>query len=115
MRRNTALRAVNPLVYSMAWYLQFLPYIQVCLDYALSGTGRMPVGGNAKKIVKIWKEVSQMLGWAITFFVIAIIAGLLGFTGIAGAAVGIAKILFFLFLVLFVVFLIFGRRAAPPL
>src|SRR3569832_2864789 len=56
-----------------------------------------------------------MLGWAITYFVIAIIAGLLGFTGIAGAAVGIAKVLFFLFLVLFVVFLIFGRRAAPPL
>src|SRR3569623_331659 len=65
--------------------------------------------------LEIWKEVSKMLGWSITFFVIAIIAGLLGFTGIAGAAVCIAMILFFLFFVLFVLFLIFGRRSAPPL
>ena len=39
-----------------------------------------------------------MLGWAVTFLVIALVAGLLGFTGIAGAAAGIAKILFFVFL-----------------
>lgn len=50
-----------------------------------------------------------MLGWAITFLVIAIIAGLLGFTTIAGAASSIAQILFFIFLVLFVVALLFGR------
>lgn len=47
-----------------------------------------------------------MLGWALTFLVVALIAGLLGFTSIAGAAMGIAKILFFVFLVLFVVSLI---------
>lgn len=35
-----------------------------------------------------------MLGWALFFFIIAIIAAALGFGGIAGAAVGIAKILF---------------------
>ena len=29
-----------------------------------------------------------MLGWAITFFIIAIIAAALGFGGIAGSAVG---------------------------
>ena len=50
-----------------------------------------------------------MLGWAITFLVIALIAAALGFGGVAGAATGIAKILFFVFLVLFVVSLIFGR------
>jgi uncharacterized membrane protein YtjA (UPF0391 family) len=44
-----------------------------------------------------------MLGWALTFLVIALIAGLLGFTTVAGAAMGIAKIVFFVFLVLFVV------------
>lgn len=44
-----------------------------------------------------------MLGWALTFLVVALIAGVLGFTSIAGAAIGIAKILFFVFLVLFVV------------
>jgi len=51
-----------------------------------------------------------MLGWALTFFLIALIAALFGFGGIAGAATGIAKILFVVFLVLFVLSLIFGRR-----
>jgi uncharacterized membrane protein YtjA (UPF0391 family) len=44
-----------------------------------------------------------MLGWALTFLVVALIAGLLGFTSIAGTAIGVAKILFFVFLVLFVI------------
>ena len=35
-----------------------------------------------------------MLGWALTFFIVAIVAGILGFGGIAGAAAGIAKIIF---------------------
>ena len=47
-----------------------------------------------------------MLGWALTFLVVALIAGLLGFTSIAGAAMGVAKILFFIFLVLFLVSLV---------
>lgn len=48
------------------------------------------------------KEIS-MLGWALTFFILAIIAALLGFGGIAGAAASIAKILFFVFLALLVI------------
>lgn len=44
-----------------------------------------------------------MLGWALTFLVVALIAGLLGFTSIAGTAIGVAKILFVVFLVLFLV------------
>ena len=44
-----------------------------------------------------------MLGWALTFLVVALIAALLGFTSIAGTAMGVAKILFFVFLVLFLV------------
>jgi uncharacterized membrane protein YtjA (UPF0391 family) len=47
-----------------------------------------------------------MLGWALTFLVVALIAGLLGFTTIAGAAMGVAKILFYIFLVLFLVSLV---------
>jgi uncharacterized membrane protein YtjA (UPF0391 family) len=47
-----------------------------------------------------------MLGWALTFLVVALIAAVLGFTTIAGAAIGVAKILFFVFLVLFVVSLV---------
>ncbi len=35
-----------------------------------------------------------MLGWAITFLIIAIIAAILGFGGIAGAATGIARYCF---------------------
>ncbi len=43
-----------------------------------------------------------MLGWAVTFFVLAIIAALLGFGGIAGATAGLAQILFWIFLALLV-------------
>ncbi|MEM1149162.1 MAG: DUF1328 domain-containing protein [Pseudomonadota bacterium] len=47
-----------------------------------------------------------MLGWALTFLVVALVAALFGFGGIASASAGIAQILFFVFLVLFVVTLI---------
>ena len=57
-----------------------------------------------------------MLGWALTFLVIAIIAGLLGFGGIAGASAGIAKILFLIFIVLFVIAMIARAvRGRPPM
>mgnify|MGYP001547095233 CR=1 FL=1 len=35
-----------------------------------------------------------MLGWAVTFFIIALIAGVLGFGGVAVASAEIAKIIF---------------------
>lgn len=47
-----------------------------------------------------------MLGWAIGFFVIAIIAAVFGFGNIAEGATSIAQILFFVFLVLFVASLV---------
>ncbi len=57
-----------------------------------------------------------MLGWALTFLVIALIAGALGFTGVYVAAAGIAKLLFLIFLVLFVISLVMhlfrGRGSA---
>ena len=43
-----------------------------------------------------------MLGWALAFFIFAVIAAALGFGGIAGASAGIAQILFFVFLALLV-------------
>ena len=49
-----------------------------------------------------------MLGWALTFLVVALVAAVLGFTSVAGAAMGVAKILFFVFLVLFLVTLVFN-------
>ena len=44
-----------------------------------------------------------MLGWVITFLVIALIAGILGFGGIAGASIEIAKIIFFIAVVLLLI------------
>jgi uncharacterized membrane protein YtjA (UPF0391 family) len=47
-----------------------------------------------------------MLGWAVTFLVIALIAAVFGFGGIVVAAVGIAKFLFVVFIILFAVSLL---------
>ena len=49
-----------------------------------------------------------MLGWAVTFLVIALIAAILGFGGIAGVAIEIAKIIFFVALLLFLISAVFG-------
>jgi uncharacterized membrane protein YtjA (UPF0391 family) len=58
---------------------------------------------------------THMLGWALTFLVVALIAAVLGFSGIAGASAGIAQILFFIFIVLFVVAMIArAMRGQPP-
>ena len=50
-----------------------------------------------------------MLGWALAFFILALIAAALGFGGVAGASAGIAQVLFFVFLALLV--LTFVARA----
>ena len=57
-----------------------------------------------------------MLGWVLTFLVIAIIAGALGFGGIAGASAGIAQILFYIFVALLLVSLLMHlfRGTARP-
>ena len=57
-----------------------------------------------------------MLGWALTFFILAIIAAAFGFGGIAGASAGIAQLLFFVFLALLVVtFVARAVRGRSPL
>lgn len=65
--------------------------------------GRVDLGLKEKGLI--------MLGWSITFLIIALIAAVLGFAGIAGTAAWIAKVLFVAFLILFVISLFFGRRA----
>jgi len=59
-----------------------------------------------------------MLGWALTFLVIALIAAVLGFGGIASFAVEIAKIIFFVAIILFVISAVFplirGRSLTVP-
>ena len=54
-----------------------------------------------------------MLGWAITFLVIAIVAGLFGFGVIASASAGIAQLIFFAFVILFALSIIFGSVRTP--
>ena len=58
-----------------------------------------------------------MLGWAISFLVIALIAAALGFGGIAGTAIGIAELIFYVAIVLFVISagvgLVRGRSSTP--
>lgn len=49
-----------------------------------------------------------MLGYALAFFVIALIAAFFGFGGIAAGAAGIAKILFVGFLILAAISLLVG-------
>lgn len=56
-----------------------------------------------------------MLGWVLTFLVVALIAGVLGFGGIAGASIEIAKVIFFIAVVLFLISVIFGAfRGRSP-
>lgn len=55
-----------------------------------------------------------MIGWALTFLVIALIAAVFGFTGIAGVATNIAWILFVVGLILAIIFAVVGR-SRPPL
>jgi uncharacterized membrane protein YtjA (UPF0391 family) len=58
-----------------------------------------------------------MLGWALTFLVIALIAAALGFGGIAGVSIELAKIVFVVAIILFVISAIFGfaRGRSPTL
>lgn len=57
-----------------------------------------------------------MLGWAVTFLIVALVAAVLGFGGIAGTAIEIAKIIFFVAIILFVISAVFGfmRGRRPP-
>lgn len=49
-----------------------------------------------------------MLGWALTFLVVALVAALLGFTSVAGTAFAAAKIVFYVAIALFVISTIIG-------
>ncbi|MGH6726000.1 MAG: DUF1328 domain-containing protein [Pseudolabrys sp.] len=59
-----------------------------------------------------------MLGWALTFLIVALIAAVLGFGGSAGVAVEAAKLVFFVAVVLFaiaaVIGLVRGRTPTMP-
>jgi len=58
-----------------------------------------------------------MLGWAVTFLVVALVAALFGFGGIAGTAVEAAKLIFFVAVVQFAISAVVGlmRGRSPTL
>ena len=57
-----------------------------------------------------------MLGWAVTFLIIALVAALLGFGGIARTAVEIANLIFFVAIVLFAISAVIGLlRGRTPM
>jgi uncharacterized membrane protein YtjA (UPF0391 family) len=78
----------------------------------IAGMGTVPAQERCKS-----RRIA-MLGWALTFLIIALIAAVLGFGGIAGFAIEIAKIIFFVAIVLFVISAIFalirGRSPTVP-
>jgi len=82
---------------------------------------RQPAGREQERLLlaDVENELRRiaMLGWVLTFLIIALIAAVLGFGGIAGFAVEIAKIIFFVAIVLFVISAIFGfiRGRSPTL
>lgn len=54
------------------------------------------------------KTLSNMIKWALIFFLLAVVAAILGFGGLAFAFAQIAKLLFYIFLIILVVVLIMG-------
>lgn len=58
-----------------------------------------------------------MLGWAVTFLIVALVAAVLGFGGIAGTAIEAAKIVFFVAIILFAISAVVGlvRGRSPTL
>jgi uncharacterized membrane protein YtjA (UPF0391 family) len=58
-----------------------------------------------------------MIGWALTFLLVALVAAVFGFGGIAGTAVEIAKLIFFVAIVLFAISAVIGllRGRSPTI
>jgi uncharacterized membrane protein YtjA (UPF0391 family) len=60
---------------------------------------------------------ATMIGWALTFLLVALVAAVFGFGGIAGTAVEIAKLIFFVAIVLFAISAVVGllRGRSPTI
>src|SRR6056297_674895 len=91
-----------------------------CLLFCGNDRWRPPLRRQVRRALiarRRQKRRNTMLGWALTFLVVALIAAVLGFGGIAGAAVEIAKIIFFVAIVLFLIAAVVGvvRGRSPRL
>ena len=54
-----------------------------------------------------------MLGWVITFLVVALIAAIFGFGGVAAVSLDAARVVFFIAIVLFVLAAVGGIVRGP--
>ena len=72
------------------------------------------INASATSAVTDFEGGKNMLGWSLTFLVLALLAALFGFGGIAAASAGIAKILFIVFIVLFLGSLLFRGFGRVP-
>ena len=69
--------------------------------------------GRVLSPLQCWSD--RMLGWALTFLILALVAGYMGFFGLAGLAALIAKLLLVVFLILLIVSAFSGAlRGRPP-
>jgi uncharacterized membrane protein YtjA (UPF0391 family) len=68
-------------------------------------------------VTQEYDKVDGMIGWALTFLVLALVAAFLVFFSLAGVVAGIAKILLFAFVVLFLISALSRalRGRAPPI
>jgi uncharacterized membrane protein YtjA (UPF0391 family) len=89
---------VRGLLHRRAWELLFQPWI----------ISRRAISVAQSLKQKVETEERIMLGWVVTFLIVALIAGILGFGGVAGASIEIAKIIFFVAILLFLVSAVVG-------
>ena len=54
------------------------------------------------------QTMGNLLYWAVTFLVVAVVAALFGFGGVAGTAMEGARLLFWVAIIIFVVTLVMG-------
>ena len=112
--RNASKFGVSARFSYSARILRYKPIRKVVIKEPPSELGGLSVAPKAAgKHVIQEREGCNMLSWALTFLVIALIAAVLGFGGIAGTASYIAQVLFFVFLVLFLISLIVPRVRPP--
>jgi len=57
---------------------------------------------------------AQMLTWALTFFIIALVAAALGMGGVAGLSANIGWLFAVIGVIILVVAMVTGRSSGPP-
>jgi uncharacterized membrane protein YtjA (UPF0391 family) len=95
---------------------------EACVTFQIWNISKPPAFSNAPARASAMNgdrdpRRDLMIGWAVTFLLVALIAAILGFGGIAGFAVEIAKIIFFVAIILFVISAVVAmiRGRAPPI